>query len=199
MIRNLRHGLWLSIALAGLCCAVPRTRYYTIEMPRATQGGGAPFTRQIAVQRFRADHVLVDDRILYREGPNEVSFYEYSRWASPPVDIVTDYFISRLRNSGGSIRVSRYKERGPSDLTLQGRIYHFEEVDRGNEVLASVAVELELTDSTTRASVWRGQAECTRPVTTRDMAGVVNGISECLNETASKLLSEMEQQVRKAN
>jgi ABC-type uncharacterized transport system auxiliary subunit len=190
--------LWLPVALAVVSCGVPRTHYYTIEMPRVTKGSGASIDRRIVVQRFSADQVLADDRILYREGPNEVSFYEYKRWANPPVDIVTDYVLYRLKASGDYGSVSSQKAGGPSDLMLRGRLYHFEEVDRGKEVFATVALELELTDTRTRASVWRGEAECTRPVAARDMGGGVGGISECLEETASKLLESMRQEIGKA-
>jgi len=199
MSRILKRGSWLPVAFAVVCCGVPRTNYFTIEMPQATRGGGAQIERRIAVQRFSADQTLVDDRILYRERPNELSFYEYKRWANPPVDIVTDYFIHRMKESGDYLDVSPAKTAGASDLILRGRLYHFEELDRGKEVLASVAVELELTDSKTRASVWRGNAECTRPVATRDMGGIASGIAECLEETASKLLGSMRQEIEKGN
>jgi ABC-type uncharacterized transport system auxiliary subunit len=199
MRRILKWGSWLPVAFAVVCCGVPRTNYFTIEMPQAAKGAGAPIQRRIAVQRFSADQTLVDDRILYRERPNEVSFYDYKRWANSPVDIVTDYFVRRMKNSGDYLDVSPAKTAGASDLTLRGRLYHFEEVDRGKEVLASVAVELELIDNKTRTSVWRGNAACTRPVATRDMGGVVTGISECLDETASKLLDSMRQEIGRGN
>ncbi len=199
MSRVLKCGLWLPVAFAAVSCGVPKTHYYTIEMPQVTKGQSAPVDRRIRVHRFSADQVLVDDRILYRQSPNEVSFYEYKRWADPPVDIVTRYFIQRLKDSGDYSSVSSYKEGSPPDLVLRGRLEHFEEVDRGKEVSASVAVELELTDSKTQTELWRGEAECTRPVTTRDMNGVVGSISECLDETATKLLGSMRQEIGRAH
>lgn len=198
MGRILRCGWWLPVVLAVVSCGVPGTRYYTIEMPRVEERRNTAADRRVAVQRFSADQVLVDNRVLYREAPNEVSFYEYKRWANPPVDIVTDYFIYRLKESGDYTNVSYFKAAGPSDLILRGRLLHFEEVDRGKEVFASVALELELTDAKTRAPVWQGQAECTRPVAAREMGGIVSEISECLNETASKLLDQMRQALGKA-
>jgi len=179
---------------------MPKTHYYTMEHPRAAQASGTtnlPF--HIAVQRFRAERVLMDDRILYREGPHEVNFYEYHRWASAPVDLATDYFIHRLKDAGTYRRVSAVNEGASSDYTLRGRLHHFEEVDRGKEVFSSVALELELLDTKSRALVWRGEAESTRPLTSRDVAGVVRGIFECLDETASKLLGSMQQQIEKRN
>jgi ABC-type uncharacterized transport system auxiliary subunit len=198
MNRDLRYWWWLAVVIAGASCAVPKTHYYTLEIPRAAAEPGAAIARHITVQRFRADRVLMDERILYRQGPNEVGFYEYHRWANPPADLAADYVLHRLRDSGTYARVSSYRDGGQSDFTLQGRLYHFEEVDRDKEVFASVALELELLDTKTRASVWRGEAECSRPVAVREVPGVVREIHGCLEETASKLLVAMQQQIGRA-
>ncbi len=200
MRRIIKCGLWLPVAFAVVSCGgVPRTYYYTIEIPGATKASGIPIDRRIAVHRFSADPLLADDRVLYRERPNEVSFYEYRRWANTPVDMVTNYFLYRLKESGDYSSASSYKAAATSDMALRGRLLHFEEVDRNKEVFASVSIELELTDNKTQTPVWRGKAECTRPVATRDMGGVVTGISECLDETASKLLGSMRQEIGKGN
>jgi ABC-type uncharacterized transport system auxiliary subunit len=124
-----------------------------------------------------------------------VNFYEYQRWATAPTDLVTGYFLHRLKDGGSYARVTAAGEGARSDFLLQGRIHRFEEVDRGKEVLASVALEVELVNARTRASVWRGEAECTRPLATRDLTGVVRGIHECLDETTSKLLASMRSRV----
>jgi len=195
MQRNLRYWLLLAVATAGAFCGVPRTRYYTLEMPHTAAGAGPAVDRHITVQRFRADRVLLDERILYREGTNPVGFYQYHRWANPPADLATDYVLHCLRDRGTYARVSTYKDGGQSDFTLQGRLYHFEEIDRGNEVFASVGLELELLATRTSTSVWRGEWECTRPVTVRDVAAVVQEIHGCLEVTAAKLLDAMQQQV----
>jgi len=195
MSRNFRQHAWLAFVLAGLSCALPRTHYYTMELPHTPQGSRPAIDCHLTIQRFRTDRILMDDRILYREGPQEINFYEYHRWASPPADLVTRYFIHRLKDSGTYARVSAHNEGGRSDFTLSGSLHHFEEVDQGKEVSALVALEIELLDSRTRAPVWRGEAECTRPLTARDMAGLVRAIYECLDETASKLLTVMQKQI----
>jgi len=198
MNRVLRFGWWLCVVLAVESCGVPGTRYYTIEMPRVTKEQADSAERRILVRRLNADRVLVDDRIVYREKPNEVAFYAYKRWAEPPVDIVTNYIAYRLEASGDFAGVSAFRSAGTPDLVLQGRLLHFEEVDRGKEVFASVAMALELTDGKTHVQLWRGEADCTRPVSIRDMSGVVNEISGCLDETVSKLLDSMRKELGKA-
>jgi ABC-type uncharacterized transport system auxiliary subunit len=166
-----------------------------MDLPHAVPTERAAIGCAITVQRFRADLILMDERILYREGSDEVNFYEYNRWASPPADLATDFFVHRLKDSGAYARVSRHNERAPSDLMLRGQLHRFEEVDRGKEVFTSVSLELELTEAKTGASIWRGEAECTRPVASKDLPGVVRGIRDCLEETASKLLSSMQEKV----
>jgi ABC-type uncharacterized transport system auxiliary subunit len=197
MSRHLRHRWWLALVIAGTSCSIPKTHFYTLEVPHVPALTGGAVARHITVQRFRADQVLMDDRILYRVGSHEVNFYEYHRWASPPVDLVTDYFLHRLQDSGDYARVSSYKDGARSDFTLNGRLFRFEEVDRDKEVSVSVALELELQDSKTRASIWRGETECTHPVGDRTVAGVVRGIYACLEEAAGKLLPSMQEEVGK--
>ena len=194
-----RRAWVLALALAASSCGgVPRVRYYTVDIPHASPASAPVVNRHLTVQRFRADNPLADDRILYRENPNELNFYEYHRWSSPPRDLVTDYFVHRLKDSGAYAGVASYKDGLSADYVLQGRLHRFEEVDRGKEVSVLVAMELELLDAKTRASVWRGEAECTRPLATRDLWGVVGGIHGCLDETASSLLTSMQKRLEKA-
>jgi ABC-type uncharacterized transport system auxiliary subunit len=202
MNRRSARGLpWLAAgALAAVSCSVPKTHYYVLEFPHTPPTASARVPRQIAVQPFRSNRVFSEERIAYREGENQVNFYEYHRWANQPGEMVTNYFIHRLQDSGLYAGVSSSKQGPPPDFILQGQILHFEEIDRGKEVSASVALELELMNGKTRALAWRGEADCAKPLASRDMAGVTQGIHACLDETATKLLgalfTEIEQSAR---
>ena len=62
MSRILKYGLWLPVAVAVASCGVPRTYYYTIEMPRVTKERAVPVDRRVFVQRFSADRrIAMDD------------------------------------------------------------------------------------------------------------------------------------------
>ncbi len=198
MMRMRSPCRWLlAAAFAAASCSLPRVHYYTMEIPHASPGTRPVIARHITIQRFQSEPVLRDDRIWYRVSPNEVGFYEYHRWVGPPADLVTDYFTHRLKDSGTYSGVSAFKNGAQSDFILQGRVHHFEEVDRGKEVFASVALEMELLETKTRASIWRGEADCSHPLASRDMAGVTQGIYGCLNETAATLLNSMQKQLER--
>lgn len=185
-------------AVAAVACSTPRMHYYTMEFPHTPSAAAPAVSRQIAVRTFRGDQRFADERIAYRENLSQINHYEYHRWANPPGELVTDYFIHRLKDSGAYAGVSAYKEGPDADFILGGRIRRFEEVDRDKEVFAAVDLELELANGKTRATVWRGEAECSKPLATRDLNGVTQGIHACLEETAGKLLAEMRTQIEKA-
>ncbi len=195
MSRSLRQYSWWAFILAGLSCGLPKTHYYTLEPPHTPQVSRPAIHCHLTILRFRADSILLDDRILYREGPQEINFYEYHRWASPPADLVTRYFLHRLKDTGTYAHVSAHNEGGHPDFTLSGYLHHFEEVDQGKDVSARVALEIELLDSKTRSPLWRGEAECSRPLPSKDMAGLVRVIYGCLDETASKLLTDIQNRI----
>ncbi len=197
MKKQLRAAWLIGAGCVLASCSMPRVHYYTLEIPHSSPAVPKGIALHLTVQRFLADHVLRDDRILYRESPNEVSFYEYHRWAGPPAELVTNYFTHRLKDSGSFARVTSYKEGSQADFALHGRLHRFEEVDRGKEALASVSLELELVDMKSRVPIWRGEAECTRPLPTKDIPGLVNGIYDCLQETATKLLDAMQKTAEK--
>jgi ABC-type uncharacterized transport system auxiliary subunit len=194
----IRIGCLAAGVLAAVSCSVPKTHYYVLEYPHTPPEASPRVSRQIAVQDFRANQVFSEERIAYRDGENKVNFYEYHRWADQPGDLVTNYFIHRLKDSGLYAGVSRAKEGPPPDFIVEGRVLHFEEIDRGKEVSASVALELELVNGKTRASTWRSEAQCSKPLATRDMTGVTQGIHTCLDETATKLLGEMYTQIEQS-
>ncbi len=194
-----RCAVWLlSIVLwSSMGCGLPKTHYYVVESPHVRSNDTAPIPRRIAVERFQASRLLSDDRILYRENESEVNYYEYQRWTAPPVDVVTNYFSHRLKDSAVFSGVGSTHEGSNADLILRGRVRHFEEVDRGKEVSVDVALEAEVIERRTGSTLWRSEEECTRPVSIRTVASVVQGIQQCLDETASRLLNSMQQHIQK--
>jgi ABC-type uncharacterized transport system auxiliary subunit len=189
--------LLIGIFAMSAGCGIPKTHYYIVESPHVRSNSGVVISKAIMVERFRANRVLQEDRIFYRENENEVNYYEYERWTSPPVDLVTNYFVHHLKDSAAYTNVSSTRDIEKADYRLRGRLRRFEEADRGKQVSAEVALEVELVDTRTGHSLWRGEEECSRPITVRTVAAVVQGIQQCLDETANKLLSSMQDKIQK--
>ena len=73
-----------AMLVAGCGGKVVRPHYYTLETPPALST--AVSVRQVAatvsVSQFGAPPYLRQGRIVYRQSPEEIGFYEYRRWAA---------------------------------------------------------------------------------------------------------------------
>lgn len=196
---NTNFAMWVVLftTMVSVSCGLPKTHFYVIDPPHAQSGTLSTIPKRIAVERFHSSEVLVNDRILYREGDNEVNFYEYQRWTSPPVDLVTNYISHRLKDSSAFTHVMTSRDIGKPDFLLRGRVRRFEEVDRGKQIAAEVALEADLVDAKTGLEVWRREEECSKLVAAHTVPSVVQGIQQCLDETANKLINSMLNQIQK--
>jgi len=82
--------------------------YYMLAMAPSKQVAAndpGPFAT-VAVRRFETPAYLRQGRIVYRQSPQEVGFYDYHRWASDPGQIVTLAVIDALRSPVCSRRLS---------------------------------------------------------------------------------------------
>src|SRR5262245_41364405 len=95
---------WIIVTLTTGCMGgnVRYPKYYSLEIePRPTlEVKDQRLPGAVAVRRFETPAYLRQGRIVYREAPEEVGFYDYHRWAADPSAAVTTAVIASLRSSG---------------------------------------------------------------------------------------------------
>ena len=74
----------------------------------------------VAVQRFETPAYLRQGRIIYRQSPEQVGFYDYHRWASDPGQVVTTALIGSLRAAGVFSVVKRMTARSVRRISCEG-------------------------------------------------------------------------------
>ena len=91
----------LTLLIASCGGGARRPHYYALEIPPAPDRtlSGPRFTGTVAVCRFETPSYLRQGRIVYRESPEGVGFYDYHRWAADPAEVVTTAMIDALRSS----------------------------------------------------------------------------------------------------
>jgi uncharacterized lipoprotein YmbA len=89
-------ALILTLLMAGCVGKVRYPKYYTLEIAPATKpaANNARVPAAVAVRRFETPAYLRQGRIVYREAPEEVGFYDYHRWATDPGATVTAAMIA---------------------------------------------------------------------------------------------------------
>jgi ABC-type uncharacterized transport system auxiliary subunit len=180
-------------ALAG-CGRVRYPAYYTLNLPSPPDPPAPENVRtSIAVREFQSPGYLRQGPIVYRTTPEEVGFYEYHRWAADPRMLVTSAVIVHLRAVGQFSTVSMYDGRPNNDYVFSGRLEKLEEVDYQAGVKVEVAISAQITKVATGATVWSNAVSETRPVSQRNVPGVVSQMNRTMELAINKLLSTVPQ------
>jgi len=112
---------FLAAALAIGCGGVPKTYFYTLQVPSAPAPNDPKTNYVLGVEHFRAPEILRDDRIVYFVSPTQINFYQYHRWGSEPATLLSDYTAQWMESSGVFAQVKMLPAREHVDYTLGGK------------------------------------------------------------------------------
>jgi ABC-type uncharacterized transport system auxiliary subunit len=196
-MKKLTTALVLIVTLLPVLSGCGRVRYpayYTLNLPAPPDPPAAENVRtSIAVREFQSPNYLRQGPIVYRTTPEEVGFYEYHRWAADPRMLVTSAVVDHLRANGQFFMVSMYDGRPNNDYVFSGRLEKLEEVDYQAGVNIEVAMSAQITRVATGATVWSNAVSETRPVSQRNVSGVVSQMNRTMELAINKLLSTVPQ------
>jgi uncharacterized lipoprotein YmbA len=172
-------------------------KYYTLDIVPAVKPAldGARVEGTVAVRRFETPAYLRQGRIVYREAPATVDFYEYHRWASEPGPTVTTGMMDSIRSARLFSFVKSYNGEDKPDYLLTGRLERLDEIDYGGTVRVETKLSAELVDARTGTTVWSGDATATSDVETRNMSAVVAAMNRALQMNIDGLVEEMGKQL----
>lgn len=191
---------FFALLLTGCAGKVRYPDYYMLAMAPSKQGVAndpGPFAT-VAVRRFETPAYLRQGRIVYRQSPQEIGFYEYHRWASDPGQVVTMAVIHALRSIGMFTSVESYDGQDHPEYLLRGRLERLDEVDYNNRVQVEVTLSAELVNTRTGAVVFAGAVTKTANVGARDVSSVVAALSQTSQDSVSQLVTDMQQRLRKS-
>jgi ABC-type uncharacterized transport system auxiliary subunit len=195
---NLRVRRFVQLAVVALgavgvlmmsagCGAARPIKYYQLTVPGdMTQPSDASaFPITLLVGPLMGSHLYRDDRIVYSGGAS-MGTYDTQRWASPPTEMLQEVLFRELRASGKYKTVNTLRSNARGDYILNGRLYDFKEVT-GSAFVARVAVEYELKDTKTGATVWSHYYSHDEPVSGKDVAAVASAIDRNVQGIVSQV------------
>jgi ABC-type uncharacterized transport system auxiliary subunit len=185
------------VLFATACGGVPKTYYYTLQVPAAPAPTDARTDYVLGVEHFRAPEILRDDRIAYYVSPTQVNFYQYHRWGSDPATLLSEYTAQWVEASGVFARVRMLPQRERVDYTLAGRVLGFEEVDSNGSAKARLALALSLVRTSDHKVVWSGSQRQETPLPERGVEGVASALNvaceQALRVVMPGLITQVEQ------
>ena len=187
----------LMLVLASCGRGVLLPHYYAIEIPPAPERVASPtrFTGTVVVRQFEVPSYLRQGRIVYRETPEEVGFYDYHRWAANPGETVTAAMIDALRSSRLFSFVKPYEGHNQEDYLMVGRLERLEEIDYGGHVRVQVRISAELVNARTGATAWTGDEPVIVQVENRNVASVVRAMDGAIEESIHRLVASLDQRL----
>jgi uncharacterized lipoprotein YmbA len=186
------------LLMAGCTGKVMQPHYYTLEMAPAMSStvSGRQVAAAVAVSQFIAPPYLRQGRIVYRQSPEEVGFYDYQRWAVDPAETITAVMIQSLRSRELFSIVKRYDGRNTQDYLLTGRIERLEELDYEGPVRVKAEISAELLNLRTGSTEWTGEATATFNVEKSSVDSVVaqmnHAVQDCVEQLAASLAAKMD-------
>ena len=183
------------------CGAVRQPKYYSLalapQIQVATEHSTLPVT--VAVRQFETPAYLRQGRIVYREHPEQLGFYEYQRWAADPGATVTAAIVDSLQSSRLFLYAGAYDGTHRAAYLLTGRLERLDEIDYEGNVKVEATVSAQMVDLRTGALVWSGNATNTADVDGHDVYSVVNQMSHAVNLCLEKLVVGMSEVVNEGN
>jgi len=179
-------GPLMAVLVTG-CGSVPKTSYYTLQMPPVPAATDSRTNYVLGVERFRAPEILRDDRIAYYVSATQMNFYQYHRWGSDPASLLSEFTAQWLESSGTFAQVKMLPAREHVDYVLGGSVSNFEEIDSGGGGKVRLGMALSLVRMTDHKLVWSGEQHIETPLAEHG----VEGIASALNASCAQALRDM--------
>lgn len=123
---------------------------YLLDYSPPALAGHAKSNEVLRVESFSTAQAFASTAMLYRKSPLELSSYSGERWRVMPCDMVTDFLLRDLRNSGAFTAVLAYEDPGGGRYVVTGTVVEFLEVDGSGSPRARLSVDVTLLDTTER-------------------------------------------------
>jgi ABC-type uncharacterized transport system auxiliary subunit len=188
---------WIGVVgalLSSGCGAARPIKYYQLTVPgdmtQTSESNALPVT--LLVGPLSGSHLYREDHIVYSTPGENMGMYDSQRWAEPPTDMMQEILFRELRASGRYRTVNTLRSNARGDFVLQGRLYDFKEVS-ANPLVARVAVEYELRETKSGATVWSHYYVHDEPAGGKDVGAVVAALDRNVQGIVGQVKAGLEQ------
>lgn len=193
----IRKNVYLFLILLFIFCScgsIPEINYYVIDYPveSISDNSKAKFNVILGVETFETAPIYEEDRIVYRDSPYEVKFYNYHHWIIPPKDMVTDKVIGHFSESHLFEQVVPYPRFSQVDLICRGTLKAFEEWDVDNDWYARVKIHFELVSKKSNQLIWHHTVANKIRVPEKNTLTLVETMGKSLQGCVNEALAEIE-------
>ncbi|HEY4055892.1 MAG TPA: ABC-type transport auxiliary lipoprotein family protein [Kofleriaceae bacterium] len=167
-----------ALALGGCGGKLPDTRYYDLAPP---DGAAKPGDATLVLEPLTTESAYDDERIVYRQTPYRLDYYQYHRWSSVPGTLIGNYLETALEHTGQFGAVVR-NATSDATVSLSGRVVAIEEIDDSKTKWhGHLVLELTLTDVISGKTLWTKQFEENVPLDRQSPEGLARAMTVAMN------------------
>jgi cholesterol transport system auxiliary component len=178
----------------------PFIEQYALEYPPPRIEGIDRLDVAILVERFSVAQVFNSTDMVYRPTVFKRDAYAYHRWRANPADLVTDYLVRDLQDSGLFWSVFGYREAGQARFRLEGGVEEF--LDSGEKAgrKAVLVLQVTLLDTTesdvTRRVIFQRKYCQEETVSQEGPQGFVGAMSAAMKKVSRDILRDVYMSLR---
>jgi ABC-type uncharacterized transport system auxiliary subunit len=193
--------IFLLMMLASGCSLGAKPAYlvnqYTLEYPSPVLKETTQINELIKVERFFAAQIFDSLAMVYKEGPNLRNVDAYNRWRIRPGDMVTDYLVRDLRNSGLFRAIFSYNDSKETRYLLEGQVDEFLEVNERDGKKAVLSLNVTFLDLKKKEIldrvIFQRDYKFMEPVTEKTPESFAQGMSKAMEKFSKQLISDIHQ------
>jgi ABC-type uncharacterized transport system auxiliary subunit len=172
---------------------------YTLEYPSPGFSKLAPIDEAIKIERFSVARAFNTKSMVFRPEPYKLDTYASNRWMVNPGDMVSDYLLRDLRNSGLFKAAFSYRNLEHARYVLEGSVDDFLEIDAANKRTAALTISITLLDLSHSGApnrlLFQKQYQTSEPLPERTPAGLAQAMSSGMGKLSSMIIRDIHQAV----
>jgi ABC-type uncharacterized transport system auxiliary subunit len=195
-IRPWGLSLLAALLLACLGCGKPPmlVNQYILDYPAPVTGGKAKVSTDLKVELFSVAQAFNTNAMVYQPQPFQSQVYNYSRWRANPGNLVTDYLIRDLRESGLFKAVLGPDSGAKYRFKLEGGVAEFQELDAPDGWQASLALTVTLLDTDKeeipQRVVFQKNYRVQAPLPEKTPQGLAQAMSQAMTQVSARIIAD---------
>ena len=174
---------------------------YTLEYAPPAVPAGTAFPDAIRVDRFSVAQAYNGTSMLYRPSAYKLGAYNLDRWRTNPGDMVSDFLIRDLRNSGMFAGVFSSREAETARFKIEGGVAEFLEVDDQASGSALLTLSVALIDTkqegVAKRLVFQKRYSSAEPLTGQTPVALAQGMSAAVRRLSEQIMKDIFEAVRR--
>jgi len=167
---------------------------YTFEYPSPDFTGTAQTGQTIKIERFSVARAYNSQAMVFRPAPYQLDSYASNRWMINPGDMVSDYLLRDLRNSGLFKAVFSFRDLEDARYVLEGSVDEFLEIDSADTRTAAITLSITLFDlsrtGVANRLLFQKKYQATEPITENTPTGLARAMSSGMAKLSAQIIHD---------